>query len=215
MTDRKNKQYSSYLDSRTKRCFDIVVCMMLLVPALIIMTLMTLYILIREGKPVMFVHRRTGKNGKPFRLPKFRTLRTEADPYKLSTELEKENLVTATGKPLRRHRIDELPQLFCVLSGSMSMVGPRPEIPNVTANYNKLTRKRLSAKPGITGLWQVMADRNAEAAHDIKFDLYYLRKASLLLDMKILFMTIPFILNPDSNKNHENRIHTYNVSVSH
>lgn len=192
----RTEQYSTYLDSWTKRCFDVVICILLLPLALIIMGLAGLNILIREGRPVLFIHRRAGKNGRLFWLPKLRTLLVNADPYKLSTEFDKEPLVTVTGKSLRKHRLDELPQLFSVLRGRMSLVGPRPEIPNVAVEYRGLDRKRLSAKPGITGLWQVMADRNVKVNHDIKYDLYYLRKASLWLDMKILFMTIPFVLNP-------------------
>ncbi len=192
----RTEQYSNYLDSRTKRCFDIIICALLLPPALIIMGLAGLSILIREGRPVLFIQRRAGKNGRLFWLPKLRTLLVNADPYKLSTEFDKEPLVTVTGKSLRKHRLDELPQLFSVLRGRMSLVGPRPEIPNVVAAYRHLDRKRLLVKPGITGLWQVMADRNVGVNHDIKYDLYYLRKASLWLDMKILFITIPFVLNP-------------------
>jgi lipopolysaccharide/colanic/teichoic acid biosynthesis glycosyltransferase len=192
----RNKQYSNYLDSWTKRCFDIIISILLLPAATIIMAFVGLSILIREGRPILFVQHRAGKNGRLFLLPKLRTLLVNADPYKLSTEFDKEPFVTVIGKSLRKHRIDELPQLFSVLHGNMSLVGPRPEMPNVTAGYRGLERKRLSAKPGITGLWQVMADRNTGVNHDIKYDLYYLRKASLRLDIKILLMTIVFVLNP-------------------
>jgi lipopolysaccharide/colanic/teichoic acid biosynthesis glycosyltransferase len=129
-------------------------------------------------------------------MTKLRTLRVDADPYKLSPESDKELLATATGKSLRRHRIDELPQLFPVLTGRMSLVGPRPELPDVVATYRRLDRRRLLVKPGVTGLWQIAADRNVRVNHNIKYDLYYLRKASLWLDMKIVVMTIPFVLNP-------------------
>ncbi len=196
VSERRNKRYSTYLDSWTKRCFDIVICALLLLPALIIMGLAGLNILIREGRPVFFTHSRAGRNGKLFWMTKLRTLRMDADPYKLSPESDKELLATATGKSLRRHRIDELPQLFPVLTGRMSMVGPRPELPDVVATYRRLDRRRLLVKPGVTGLWQIAADRNPRVDHDIKYDLYYLRKASLWLDMKIVVMTIPFVLNP-------------------
>ena len=196
VSERRNERYSTYLDSWTKRCFDIAICALLLLPALIIMGLASLSILIREGRPVFFTHSRAGRNGKLFWLTKLRTLRVDADPYKLSPESDKELLATATGKSLRRHRIDELPQLFPVLTGRMSMVGPRPELPDVVATYRRLDRRRLLVKPGVTGLWQIAADRNVRVDHDIKYDLYYLRKASLWLDMKILVMTIPFVLNP-------------------
>jgi len=169
---------------------------LLLLPALFIMGLASLYIFIREGRPVFFIHYRAGKNGKLFRLPKLRTLSVYTDPYKPPTDFDKEFFVTMTGKSLRRHRIDELPQLFPVLTGRMSMVGPRPELPNVVEKYRRVDRKRLLVRPGVTGLWQIMADHNIRLKNDIKYDLYYLRRASLWLDMKILIMTVPFVLNP-------------------
>ncbi len=195
-SDTRNQGYSMYLHSWTKRAFDIVMCSLLLLPALIILGLAGLSILIREGRPVFFIHQRAGRDGKLFWLPKLRTLRVDADPYEPSTEFDNELLVTVTGKSLRRHRLDELPQLFSVLTGRMSLVGPRPELPNVVATYGSLHRKRLLAKPGITGLWQIMGDRNVKMHQDIKYDLYYLRKASLWFDIKIVVMTIPFVLNP-------------------
>jgi exopolysaccharide production protein ExoY len=190
------KQYSYYLDSWAKRCLDIIICGLLLPPSLIIMGLASLYILVQEGRPIFFTHYRVGKNGTLFLLPKLRTFRAEADPYKPPTDPDKDQWVTVTGKLLREHRIDELPQLFLVLTGCMSMVGPRPELANVVDKYKPLERKRLSVKPGITGLWQIMRDHNNKAEHNMKYDLYYLRRASLWLDIQILFKTIPFILNP-------------------
>lgn len=192
----RNQEYSMYLHSWTKRAFDIVMCLLLLLPALIIMGSASLNVLIREGWPVFFIHHRVGKNGKLFLLPKLRTLRVDADPYESSTKSNNKHLVTVTGKFLRRHRLDELPQLFSVLTGRMSLVGPRPELPNVVATYDSLHKKRLLAKPGITGLWQIMGNRYLKMHQDIKYDLYYLRKAGLWLDIKILVMTIPFVLNP-------------------
>jgi lipopolysaccharide/colanic/teichoic acid biosynthesis glycosyltransferase len=160
------------------------------------MGLASLYILIQEGRPVFFTHYRVGKNGMLFLMPKLRTFRADADPYKPPTDSDKDQWITVTGKLLREHRIDELPQLFLVLTGCMSMVGPRPELANVVDKYKCLERKRLLVKPGITGLWQIMRGRNNKVEHDVKYDLYYLRRASLWLDTRILFMTIPFILNP-------------------
>jgi lipopolysaccharide/colanic/teichoic acid biosynthesis glycosyltransferase len=191
-----NQGCSTYLQSWMKRALDIVMCSLFLPPALIIIGLTGLNILIREGRPVFFTHRRAGKDGKSFWLPKLRTLHVDADPYEPSAERDNQHLITVTGKFLRRHRLDELPQLFSVLKGRMSLVGPRPELPNVVAAYSSLHRKRLLIKPGVTGLWQVMGDHKVDMHQDIKYDLYYLRKANLWLDIKILLMTIPFVLNP-------------------
>jgi lipopolysaccharide/colanic/teichoic acid biosynthesis glycosyltransferase len=191
------KQYSCYLDSWGKRCLDIIICGLLLPPSLIIMGLASLYILIREGRPVFFTHYRVGKNGTLFLLPKLRTFRTDADPYKPPTDPDKDQWITITGTPLRKYRVDELPQLFLVLTGCMSMVGPRPELANVVDKYKHLERKRLLIKPGITGLWQIMRGRSNKLGMDVKYDLYYLRRASLWLDVQILVKTISFILNPE------------------
>jgi len=190
----ENLQHSDYLESRLKRCFDIVVCLVLLAPALILLGLAGAGILLREGRPVFFIHQRVGKGGKLFRMPKLRTLRQQARPYEPFAKSQNPSLVTPTGKFLRRHKLDELPQLFLVLTGRMSLIGPRPALPNVAANYDEDQRERLSARPGITGLWQVMGNHQVDMHEDMKYDLSYLRKASLWLDIKILAMTVPVVL---------------------
>ena len=207
--------YSRYLDSRTKRCFDILVCAILFFPSLVLMGLLALIVLTRDGRPVFFVHRRVGRDGKLFWMPKLRTLHTDADPYKPSSGSDSSLLITATGKFLRRHRLDELPQLLPVLTGHMSLVGPRPDLPHVATTYRPVHRKRLLAKPGICGLWQLMGDRQLRMHQDIKYDLYYLHNASLWLDIKILLMTVPFLLNPEQRLfSYESCIYTYNFSMS-
>jgi len=190
---------SKYLHSRSKRCLDIVVSLLLLLPAIVVMACAGLLILVREGRPILFLQDRVGKNGELFRMPKLRTLRTDADPYVPPAGHDLSSHVTATGGPLRRHHLDELPQLFTVLAGRMSLVGPRPELPGVVATYSPFQRTRLLMKPGLTGLWQVMADHNVPIHRDLKYDLYYLRKASLWLDVRLLILTIPFVVSPRRN----------------
>ncbi|MHC4647918.1 MAG: sugar transferase [Planctomycetota bacterium] len=192
--NRQTQEYSSYLDCWTKRCLDVAVCLLLLVPALIVIACTGLSILIREGRPVFFIQRRAGRNGRPFWMPKLRTLHNNANPHETRSRPNGPELVTGTGKFLRDHRLDELPQLFSVLRGHMSVVGPRPELPDIAQTYRPIHRKRLLVKPGVTGLWQVMGNRDVHIHQNIKYDLYYLRKASLWLDLKILAMTIPFML---------------------
>lgn len=143
-----------------------------------------------------FTHYRIGKNGKKFCLTKLRTLRADVNPYEPATQTSNKYLTTSVGRTLRKHRLDELPQLLSVLQGHMSLVGPRPELPNIVQTYEAFHQKRLLAKPGITGLWQIFGDHSIQIHHDIKYDLYYIRKANLWLDIKILFMTIPFVINP-------------------
>ena len=90
--------------------------------------------------------------------------------------------------------MDELPQLFNVLNGSMSLVGPRPEMEFIVNGYNELCRQRLRVKPGITGIWQISADRTREIHEDISYDLFYIANQSLLLDLLILIRTVPALL---------------------
>ncbi len=216
MHSNKNKQtYSPYLRSHTKRCFDIVMCLFLFFPVLAAIGLLSFIILIKEGRPVFFKHLRVGREGRLFWLIKLRTLHVKADPYKPSPKTNYDPLITRTGRVLRRYRLDELPQFFSVLKGQMSMVGPRPELLDVVATYKPIHKKRLAAKPGITGLWQIRGDRRKAIHEEIKYDLYYLRKASLWLDIKILIMTIPFVVSPKLYRyTYENRIYTYNFSLS-
>lgn len=215
MNNNKYKQgYSHYLHSNTKRYFDIVICLVLFPPVLAIIILLAFIILIVEGRPVFFIQQRVGKSGKLFLMPKIRTLRIGIDACRLSSKSDKDKFLTVTGGFLRRHRLDELPQIFSVLKGQMSLVGPRPELPSIVTTYAPVHTRRLAARPGITGLWQLAGDRNLAIHQNIKYDLYYLYKASLWLDIKIFFKTIAFVLNPKKTKhNYENRIYTYNVSV--
>ncbi len=186
---------SRYLNSRSKRCLDIVASLLLL-PAAVVTVCAGLVVLVREGRPVLFLQDRVGKNGELFRMPKLRTLRMDAEPYVPPAEQDISPYVTATGCLLRRRHLDELPQLYTVLAGRMSLVGPRPELPGVVATYSPLQRKRLLAKPGLTGLWQVMANHSVPIHRNLKYDLYYLRKASPWLDVRLLILTIPFVVRP-------------------
>ena len=145
------------------------------------------------------MQKRTGKDGKSYLMPKIRTLKINSNSktpvYACCTEAP----TTRTGGFLRKHRLDELPQIFSVLLGQMSLVGPRPELPSITERYSFKERRRLYPKPGITGLWQIKASRNQAIHEHLEYDLYYLRKASLWLDIKIMAETIPFVLCKRSN----------------
>jgi len=211
MYDRQpDRNYSGYLDSITKRCFDIAASVVLLGPALVLLAWAITYCLIRKQRSLLFIQQRVGKHGKIFRMPKLRTLEGTYGPGGSSPKAGDGPIFTPAGKFLRRHRLDELPQLFSVLTGRMSLVGPRPELPRIVATYDDRHKQRLAATPGITGLWQILGDRNRRIHENMMYDLYYLRNASLRLDIKILFMTIPFILDPGPEPNaDETRVHTY------
>ena len=209
-----NQCYSPYLDSFAKRCLDIIVCLLLLIPAVLILLAILPVVLIVDGGPALFFQRRVGGGSREFLMPKIRTLKKYAHPNKPTCSYDTEAFTTKTGSLLRRHRLDELPQIFSVLAGKMSLVGPRPELPDVVKNYTAKEFKRLCARPGLTGLWQIKAPRNQPIHKNIRYDLYYIKKASLWLDIRILAETIPFVLKAGSKIFYEkNRLYTYNLSV--
>ena len=148
--------------------------------------------------PAVFKQRRFTKDGKVFEIYKFRTMK--AGSHEGETALMKEEddeRVTSLGRFLRKSHLDELPQLWNVLRGDMSMVGPRPELPELTDLYCKDIpefRQRLQVKAGLTGYAQVYCENNDDPAEKLKFDLEYIDKMSLPLDLKIFFATfkIPF-----------------------
>jgi exopolysaccharide biosynthesis polyprenyl glycosylphosphotransferase len=149
-----------------------------------------------DGGPVFYSQDRVGQNGQIFKLFKFRTMRTDAENGKSVWSAPNDPRVTAVGRLLRRTRFDELPQLFNVLVGDMSIVGPRPERPDIVA---ELTEKlpyyaeRHLVKPGLTG-WAQISFRYGSTIEDarrkLQFDLYYLKHMSFELDMIILFRTV-------------------------
>lgn len=186
--------WSPYLVSKSKRCLDVLVCVVLLCPAAGLIALLFLLVLLFEGRPVFFVQRRAGKNGTGFWLPKIRTLDRNADPDLPSCQCDINSHSTVIGRFLRKYRLDELPQIFLVLTGKMSLVGPRPEIFSVVAEYSLTAKKRLVSKPGLTGLWQTRSTRQCPIHHDLKYDFYYLRKANFWLDIGILVETVFFML---------------------
>jgi exopolysaccharide biosynthesis polyprenyl glycosylphosphotransferase len=151
-------------------------------------------ILVRETSPgpLLFVQERVGIGGRRFRMLKFRTMTRDANPYAASPAGDVDARVTPVGRILRATGVDELPQLLNVLRGEMSLVGPRPEMPFIVDGYSALQRKRLEVRPGLTGLWQLSADRHAEIHENIEYDLYYIAHQSLVLDALILLETAFF-----------------------
>ena len=149
--------------------------------------------------------RRDGGYGKPFTLYKFRSMVADAEERKFAVahlnerdgpafKIENDPRITRIGRFLRRTSIDELPQLFNVLSGEMSLVGPRPPLPDEVKRYEWLFRKRLSVKPGITCIWQISGRNQVSFDRWMQMDHDYIENWSLLLDLKILLKTIPAVL---------------------
>jgi len=141
---------------------------------------------------VLFVQDRVGKDGCPFSIYKFRTMYRDAPQYSYSPGAGDDPRITPLGRFLRHTSLDELPQLVNVLLGHMSMVGPRPEMPFIVEQYTPVQRRRLEVKPGITGLWQLSADRAFPIHENIEYDLYYVRHRSLFMDVAILLHTVIF-----------------------
>jgi exopolysaccharide biosynthesis polyprenyl glycosylphosphotransferase len=143
----------------------------------------------------LFAQDRVGRGGRIFRLYKFRTMRADAEPYAVAPSERSDPRVTAYGRWLRATSIDELPQLWNVLRGEMSLVGPRPEMPFIAATYDEWQRRRLLVKPGITGLWQILGRKDLPMHENLQYDFYYMRNRSLGLDLSILLRTFGAVLS--------------------
>ena len=210
----------SDLERFVKRASDMLlslVAIVLLAPVWLIVSL-----LVKRGSPgpVMFRQERVGMDGRIFLCYKFRTMDADSDDaphreaYRKNIEgleaanagdnarpvfgkVKNDDRVTRSGKWLRRSSLDELPQLFNVLKGDMSIVGPRPPIPYEVENYDIWHRKRLDMKPGITGLWQVSGRNRLTFEQMVRTDLYYIENWSLWLDLKIIFLTLPAVWRGD------------------
>ncbi len=144
--------------------------------------------------PVFFRQSRVGRDGRPFEIVKYRTMSTDAPAYARAPHEEDDPRITASGRWLRKTSLDEIPQLLNVWKGEMSMVGPRPEMPFIVETYQPWQRRRLDVKPGVTGLWQVIGRKNLPLHLNMEYDFYYIKNQSFLLDVEILFRTIPAVL---------------------
>ena len=142
-----------------KRLCDFLGSLFLLLLGMPIFLLLAVLIKMDSSGPVLFCQERIGQNGKRFRMYKFRTMKTGAPAYDYSPRDSNEPRITRVGRFLRKASLDELPQLLNVLQGSMTLVGPRPEMPFIVEQYNERHRQRLQVKPGVTGLWQLSGDR--------------------------------------------------------
>lgn len=191
-----------------KRIFDIIASaggLILLSP---VMAGIAIKIKAEDGGSIIYRQKRIGKNGKSFKMYKFRSMVENAD-HLFEKMKDKNNVdgamfkmkndprITKTGKFLRKHSLDELPQLFNVLKGDMSLVGPRPPLPSETKQYTKYDKQRLLVVPGCTGLWQATV-RNEVGFNDmVQLDLKYIKKASFVFDLSILLKTIKIIFKPN------------------
>ncbi|MBN1359638.1 MAG: sugar transferase [Sedimentisphaerales bacterium] len=176
------------------RLLDLVGALAMLLLAFPIMLVSAVVIKLTSPGPALYKQERVGKNGKLFFLYKFRTMIQDAEKHVGPVWAERNDArVTSVGRILRRTRLDELPQLFNILRGDMSLVGPRPERPFFVQRHKALQGVRLAVKPGLTGLAQVRAYYDLKPAHKVKYDYLYIQKRSLLLNLYILLQTIPVL----------------------
>ncbi len=189
------------MEQFAKRGFDFVFSLLALIFISPVMLIIAIMVKLDSEGPVLYISERIGRNGERFRFLKFRTMVKEADSLRgalLHLNERQGNLfkmsndprVTRLGRLLRRYSLDELPQFFSVLTGHMSVVGPRPCLTSEYARYTKEQRRRVQAVPGITGLWQVEARTDPSADAYFKLDIYYVENWSLWLDAKILLKTV-------------------------
>lgn len=177
-----------------KRTTDIVMSAVLIAVLAPLLIVIAMLIRLDSPGPALFVQKRVGLNGNPFRIFKFRTMYASSPRYERSPLSSADRRITQFGRVLRRTGLDELPQLINVLCGDMSLVGPRPEMPFVVADYTAKQCRRLEVVPGITGLWQLSADRAFPIHQNLYYDLYYIRNRTLALDFAILIHTIVFAM---------------------
>lgn len=187
-----------------KRLFDISVAAALLIVLLPLLLLIALVIRITSGSPILFRWKVVGKDGKPFAGYKFRTMAQNADQLKQTLlaqnemqgpvfKMKDDPRITPVGRALRKYSLDELPQLWSVLKGDMSLVGPRPPLQSEYAQFNAWQKRKLSVKPGMTSLWHV-SGKPQDFDEWVKLDLEYIEKWSLWLDVKILFETFVVVV---------------------
>ena len=186
-----------------KRILDFIMALILLLVAWPILLIIALLIKIDSKGPVLFKQIRTGRYGKEFTLYKFRSMTSKNDFYDTTTE----DQVTKVGKFIRKTSLDELPQIFNIIKGDMSFIGPRPWIVDYAKLYTKHQRKRLNVLPGITGLAQCSGRNNLNIIDRINIDVDYVNNMSLKLDIYIFIKTILSVIKKEGFSNSKLAIH--------
>lgn len=199
---------TSNSDSWAKRTLDVsatLVALLMLAPVFLVIAVL---VKLHDGGPIVFRQRRVGRGGREFWFYKFRTMVVDAEarreellhlndhkPTGVTFKMRRDPRVTPIGRFLRRTSLDELPQLWHVLTGEMSLVGPRPAIPSEVARYDATQRGRLEATPGLTCLWQISGRAELPFDEQVRLDLEYIARRNLWFDLTILARTIPAVLS--------------------
>jgi len=190
-----------------KRTLDLLVVLPALLLLLPLFGAVALAIRWCDGGPVLFWQRRVGRDGTVFAFPKFRSMRVDAEAVReplaasnqhgsdgVTFKMKRDPRITPVGRLIRRTSIDELPQLWCVLRGTMSLVGPRPPLVGEVARYTLDDRQRLAVTPGLTCIWQVNGRSEVPFVQQVQMDLDYIRRPSLWADVKLLLKTLPAVV---------------------
>lgn len=189
-----------------KRSLDFWLALLLIIALFPLLVMLAVLVRVTSPGPAIYRQNRVGRNGRIIVIWKFRSMCVDAESKLVllisSNEMNggplfkmrRDPRVTSVGRWLRKYSLDELPQLVNVLTGGMSLVGPRPALPKEVATYSPSTRRRLLVKPGLTGLWQVSGRNDLTWDQSVELDLEYVRTCSLLLDVRILARTIPAVL---------------------
>jgi lipopolysaccharide/colanic/teichoic acid biosynthesis glycosyltransferase len=189
-----------------KRTLDIVGALGLLMALAPLLALIAVLIKLTDRGPVLFWQKRVGRWGREFDFPKFRSMVINAEQLKdqlltindhkdsITFKMKRDPRITWIGRFIRKASIDELPQLWCVLRGDMSLVGPRPPVPCEVEKYTLADRRRLDVTPGLTCIWQVSGRGDIPFDKQVQLDVQYIESRSLWLDVKLLLLTVPAVL---------------------
>lgn len=204
--DKLNHQYGYRI---MQRLFGIVASSIALVLISPLLLIIAICIKIDDPSgPVFYTQERVGKDEKHFRMIKFRSMVSNADQLleKLKSQnevsgamfkMKNDPRITRVGRVIRKYSLDELPQLFNVIKGDMSIVGPRPPLPSEVAQYTDYDKQRLMVTPGATGMWQVGGRNDVDFDEMVRLDLTYIQERSVWLDLKIMFETVKIMIKPN------------------
>ena len=182
------------------RVFDITLSIIACFIGIPLIFIFGILIKIEDGGPIFYKQERVGIHGKKFVLYKLRSMITDAEKYGIQWSVKDDNRILKVGKIIRKTRIDEIPQLFNVIKGDMSIIGPRPERPDFTYQFYKEIPgfvNRLTVKPGLTGFAQVNGGYECSPEEKLKLDLFYIKNKSIMINIKILLKTIKVLLTAD------------------
>ena len=206
----KEQIKSRFMYHSIKRIFDFMAAICGVIILSPVMLVIAILIKVEDHGPVFYKQVRVGKNGKKFKMYKFRSMFVNAD--KMLAKLKEQNdvegpmfkmkddpRITKVGHFIRKHSLDELPQFLNVIKGDMSLVGPRPPLPSEVAEYSDYDKQRLYVTPGCTGLWQATERNEVGFSEMVQLDIQYIQRASFMFDLWIIWKTVEIIIKPNGS----------------